>query len=221
MTAEQPRGAEERYVPAAGRAAFTSVYDLAMHLTMREGTWRPRLIRHVLEGDPESVLDLGCGTGTLTLALRAAAPQVSLVGVDGDPRVLALARGKAGPSSEIEWLDARADALPFEDARFDRVVTSLLLHHLGPRAKADALREARRVLRPGGRIHVADWGRPRDLVMAAAFVTLRLIDGFENTRDHARAALPAMLAAAGFVQVRLEDRLRTGWGSLELLSART
>jgi len=191
-----------------------------MRLTMRERAWRGRLVRDVLEGGPTKVLDLGCGTGTLTVALEAAAPRLSVTGVDGDPEVLDRARAKAGAGSSIEWVQALAGALPFEDASFDRVVSSLLFHHLVPDVKRAALAEARRVLRPGGRMHVADWGRPRDPAMAAAFFALRVVDGFENTRDHATGAFTAMLADAGFGDVRVEDRLRTAWGSLEMLSAR-
>lgn len=100
------------------------------------------------------------------------------------------------------------------------MVSSLLFHHLAPETKRAALAEARRVLRPGGRLHVVDWGRPRDPAMAAAFFALRVVDGFENTRDHVSGGFPAMLASAGLRDVRLEDRLRTAWGSLELLTAR-
>lgn len=209
-----------RYVPAGGRAAFTGAYDLTMRLTMRAGAWRGRLVRDVLAGGPSAVLDLGCGTGTLTVALEAAAPRLTLTGVDGDPEVLDRARAKARPGSSIAWVEALADALPLEDASVDCVVSSLLFHHLVPDVKRAALAEARRVLRPGGRLHVADWGRPRDPAMAAAFFALRLVDGFENTRAHATGGFPAMLADAGFGGVRVEDRLRTAWGSLELLSAR-
>ena len=217
------RSARERarYVPAGGRAAFTSAYDLTMRLTMREGAWRPRLVDEVLKGAPGTVLDLGCGTGTLTVTIEAAAPHVSVTGVDGDREILKRARAKAGAGSSIEWIEALAGDLPFADASFDRVVSSLLFHHLAPGAKRDALAEARRVLRPGGRLHVADWGRPPDPAMAAAFFALRLVDGFENTREHATGAFSGLLTDAGFVDVRAEDRLRTAWGSLELLSARS
>ena len=187
---------------------------------MRQRAWRPRLVHDVLYGEPRSVLDLGCGTGPLTVAMEAAASRVSLTGVDGDPRVLGRARAKARPGSSIDWVQAAADSLPFEDGSFDRVVSSLLFHHLVPDVKRAALAEVRRVLRPGGRLHIADWGRPRDSAMAAAFLALRLVDGMENTRDHATDAFAGMLADAGFGDVCLEDRLRTAWGSLELLSAR-
>jgi len=96
---------------------------------------------------------------------------------------------------------------------------SLLLHHLGPDAKRSALADARRVLRPGGRLHVADWGRPHDPIMRGAFFVLQAIDGFANTRDHAAGRLPAMIAAAGFADVTSYARLRTAFGTLELLDA--
>ena len=98
-------------------------------------------------------------------------------------------------------------------------MTSLLLHHLPHESKLRALREARRVLAPAGRLVVIDWGRPHDLLMRAGFVTLQLLDGFENTRDHAAGHLPSLIAQAGFGSIKVPQRWRTVWGSLELIVA--
>jgi ubiquinone/menaquinone biosynthesis C-methylase UbiE len=212
---------EPRYVPAAGRAALTRFYDPVMALTMRESTFRPRLLAAVAEALPDGgrVLDVGCGTGTFALALAAARPDARITAIDGDPEALALARAKAGATT-ITWTEGPATALPgVEDSSADAVVLSLVLHHLTPAVKRAALAEAARVLERGGRLHVADWGRPHDPLMRAAFFGLQLVDGFATTRDHAAGAVPALIAAAGFAVGPPYARLRTMWGSLELLAA--
>jgi len=138
--------------------------------------------------------------------------------VGSDPDALALALGKPG-AARVSWSEGLATSLPLPDTGADAVVMSLLLHHLAPAAKRAALAEAARVLQPGGRLHIADWGRPHDPLMRAAFFVLQLADGFEGTRDHAAGLLPRLVAEAGFGDVTRTDRLRTAWGSLDLLAA--
>jgi ubiquinone/menaquinone biosynthesis C-methylase UbiE len=211
----------DRYVTATGVRGLTRFYDSIIALTMRERLFRGRLAEQLLAGLPDRgrIADVGAGTGTFAIELAAAAPAAEVIAIDGDPEVLALAQAKPGAAA-IEWKQALADALPLEDESCDRVSMSLLLHHLDADGKRAALAEVHRVLRPGGRLHVADWGQPQDPLMSAGMRTLALVDGWDGIRDHVAGRLPRFLAEAGFVAVRRHDRLRTAWGSLELLSAR-
>jgi ubiquinone/menaquinone biosynthesis C-methylase UbiE len=206
---------EARYVPAAGRFGLTGLYDPALRLTMREKRWRPWLVAAAGTG---AVLDLGCGTGTLAVELARAGERV--VGVDGDEDVLRRAAAKARDAGvTLELRAGLADAIPLEDGSVDAVGCSLLWHHLIPADKSVGLIECRRVLRPGGRLLIADWGRPADPLQRAAFFVLQLIDGFQNTRDHVAGRLPGFVRAAGFADVVVEQRLRTVFGTLELVRA--
>ncbi len=211
---------EGRYVTAAGLRSLTRFYDSIIAVTMREQLFRGRLAQQVTADLPDGarIADVGAGTGTFAIMLAAAVPAAEVIGVDGDPEALAIAREKPD-SAAVEWRSGLADELPLADQSCDRVVMSLLLHHLDAEDKRAALAECHRVLRPGGRLHIADWGKPQDPLMRASLFTLAIFDGFDGIRDHAAGRLPLFLEAAGFPEVERHDRLRTAWGSLELLSA--
>jgi ubiquinone/menaquinone biosynthesis C-methylase UbiE len=213
-------GSGARFVPAAGRRGLTRFYDTVLAITTREGAFRSRLSEQVLAALPAeaTIADVGAGTGTLAIALAAAAPRARIVAIEPDPEARAIAREKPGAAA-VEWQVALADELPLAEDSCDRVVMSLVLHHLDRAAKRAALTEAHRVLKPEGTLHIADWGPAHDPLMRTAFFTLQLIDGFAGTADHAAGRLPGRIEEAGFGEVRAHDRLRTAWGSLELLSA--
>jgi ubiquinone/menaquinone biosynthesis C-methylase UbiE len=191
-----------------------------MRATMRERTFRSKLVAGVFAQSPvKRVLDLGTGTGSLALELAKAAPRAHITGLDPDPSALARATAKAGPGCPIDWVKGQASALPFPDRGFDAVTCSLVLHHLDTPGKLLALGECLRVLEPGGMLHIADWGRASDPLMWMAFLSIRLLDGFARTSAHAAGALPRLIQTAGFSRVRVTERLRTCWGTLELISA--
>ena len=88
------------------------------------------------------------------------------MGLDGDAKVLAIAREKVARAGvEVELREGMAFTPPFPPASFDRVVSSLVLHHLASVNKRATLARVRELLRPGGELHVADWGRPQNVLM--------------------------------------------------------
>lgn len=151
--------------------------------------------------------------------MKGACPGVEVSGVDADPWMLATAVAKAKRAGvEATFTRGFAESLPYPDGAFDRVVSGLFFHHLAPDAKAAALREAARVLVPGGEIHVADWGRPSGPLLRLLFLGVRLLDGFGNTAAHAAGRLPVLVEEAGFAGVRTHARFATAFGTLDVLS---
>lgn len=208
----------ERYVPAAGRAGLTRFYDVGVRLTMREHLWRPMIVEQLASNGPRVIVDLGCGTGGLALPLARRLPGARVIGVDGDPQILDIARAKRG-ADRVEWTHAYADAVPVDDCSVDSVVSSLVLHHLPLAAKRAALAEARRILRPDGQLVVADWAAPQDPVMSLAFRGLQLLDGVETTDDNRQGMIPGLIADAGFTEPLRLRRIRTMLGTFEVLLA--
>lgn len=209
------------YVPALAYRSLTRLYDPLLRLTLREEAIKRALVEQCSVAGGMRVLDVGSGTGTLTLMLAQAKPHVRVTGVDGDPDVLRIAREKADRAAvAVDFVEGLATSLPFEDASFDRVTTSLVLHHLTADDKVRALREMHRVLRPGGELNIADWGKPHGPMMRVAFIGVQLLDGFATTRDHAAGRLPAFVADAGFLDVTETRRWRTIYGTLAFIRAR-
>ena len=150
------------YVPAAGRHWALPFYDLIAKVMGADGA-RARLVEQASCGPGDRVLEIGCGTGSLLLMLKRAQPAAEVTGLDPDPAALAVARRKAGRAGVALRLDPGfSERLPYPDGAFDRVVSSLMFHHLSRPVKEQTLREVRRVLGPGGRFHMVDFDGPRD-----------------------------------------------------------
>ncbi len=208
---------ERRYVPALGYDVLTRVYDPVVALTTREQTFKRRLIRHANVREGHAVLDLACGTGTLAVWIRRRVPGAHVVGVDGDPNILGLAKRKAQRRGiDVVFDHGLSTNLPYESASFDRVVSSLFFHHLSHEDKARTVQEVFRVLKPDGEFHVADWGKPQNVLMRALFVVVRSLDGFANTRDNVQGKLPELFRNGGFEDVQVRDEIATAFGTLAI-----
>lgn len=137
-------------------------YDLLINLLTLGGErrFRERLLGLARIGPGESVLDIGCGTGTLAIAAKRRVGTSAVVhGIDASPEMIARARRKATRAgTPVAFEIALAQSLPFPDGQFDVVLSTVMLHHLPRAARPEAILEARRVLKPGGRLLAVDFG---------------------------------------------------------------
>lgn len=157
MTEHRPHLLKNRhdYLPAAGRDAFLPGYDLLTRV-LRMGPAYRELVTQAGLTAGQRVVEIGCGTGNLTVRVKKACATADIVATDPDPRALQRAQRKAEGMTGVRFERAYAQALPFADAQFDRALSSMMLHHLDEATKVAAAAEVFRVLRPGGVLHVVD-----------------------------------------------------------------
>ena len=127
----------------------------------RETAFREKMLRFAELQPGESVLDIGCGTGSLAIAAKRQVGAAGAVcGLDASPEMLARAEKKARRLGvEVSFQNGLAQSLPFGAAQFDVVLSTVMLHHLPKSSRREMAGEVRRVLKPGGRMLVIDFGR--------------------------------------------------------------
>lgn len=185
---------------AVNRDSFSRQAESFHYSAFVRGPREVGTIARLADLDPShELLEVACGTGAVLLNL---APHVRrAVGLDLTPEMLAVARAKA--PANVELMEGLADALPFADGSFDRVVNRLAIHHFGDPALC--LREMARVLKPGGLLALADLYCSEDPARADR------CNAIERFRDPAHVAfqpssrLRAMVEAAG-LQIIAEER---------------
>jgi SAM-dependent methyltransferase len=209
-----------RYIPALRFRWLTRLYDPVVRLSTREREFKRLLIEAIPMGS-RRILDVGCGTGTLAILLKEHFPNAEVVGLDGDPQVLDIARRKLRAARvDVALMEGMAQELPFDSESFDRAVSSLVFHHMTTDVKRRALAAIHRVLEPGGTFVLADWGRPHNVGMRLAFLGVQLLDGFETTGDNVRGALPDLMREAGFEDVSEVHRVMTILGTVSIYRGR-
>lgn len=193
------------YLPAAGRDSLLPFYD-AMTWFAGVGAVHRRLISGARLADGQRVLEIGCGTGNLSVAAKRAHPGVELTATDPDPLALDRARRK---SSSIDFQIGYAQQLTFGDATFDRVLSALMLHHMDHRTVKTALAELFRVCKPGGSVHVVDF-----IAVSGAFARMGHHHHFPDVEQ-----LTQLMTDAGFATVEAQTWRRPLVGTFVYLGA--
>jgi cyclopropane fatty-acyl-phospholipid synthase-like methyltransferase len=209
MTGPAP---DRAFVPAAGHDRLLPLYDPLLRLLGRERAIKGTLIAQADLAPGRRVLDLGCGTGTLAVRLAREHPRLEIHAADPDPKALARAARKARDAGvTLRFARAFADDLPYPDAHFDRVLSSFVFHHLAEPEKCASLREARRVLRPDGSLHLLDFGPATD---GRRGLLARLLHHGERLRDNLEGRIPELMQEAGFRDARQLAHRRSLFGTL-------
>lgn len=213
--------ADRSYVPALGFDWLTRFYDPLLALSLREKTLKGRLVDQAGIAAGHDVLDVGCGTGTLAILAKTREPRARVVGLDGDRAVLEIAREKVARAGvDVELHEGLANSEPtFQPASFDRILTSLVLHHLTTEQKREALAAMRRWLRPDGELHVLDFGPQENLVFRLLSRGVGWLDGETRLRDNWGGRLPALMREAGFASADELGRALTPFGSVSFYKA--
>jgi ubiquinone/menaquinone biosynthesis C-methylase UbiE len=193
-TNEQPAQTEGTLIRWAPYYDFTvNIVTLGKARALRKMTVEQALIK-----PGESVLDVGCGTGEVTLRAKTRAKEGKAYGIDPAPEMIAVARKKALQRKlEIDFRVGVIEALPFPDASLDVVTSSLMMHHLPEELKVRGLAEIYRVLKPGGRLLIADFMRPTGSFLNHIFIAFTKHQGLKSGIED----LQKLLKNAGFGQI--------------------
>lgn len=204
-----PRGLSPETLPTRGMPLdlLAPIYDRYCPMIGLGRAFRRQTIHYACLRAGESVLDIGCGTGVLTrLAADSVGPAGRVTGIDPAAKMIEVARKNAiAEGSRAEFRLGVAEALDFEDNRFDCVLSSAMLHHLPPDLKIKCLSEALRVLKPGGRLVLVDVDRPTN---KAWWVVLWPLLFWPFTEAQVKGRIGEMTLKSGFSRA---ERVG-GWG---------
>ena len=201
MSSQMMDDHKRTFLPAAGRDFFLPLYD---PLTRLLGSNRARrdLIEqaHITSG--QRVLDIGCGTGTLAVQLKRERVDVEIIGLDPDPKALRRAKAKATRAGvRVQFDQGFADGLPYESSSFDRVLSSLMFHHLEDETREKTLSEVRRVLKPAGSFHLLDFAGSHSHDSHLHEHLARLFHSDDRLKENSDAAILELMRSAGFTKV--------------------
>lgn len=211
---------KQKYIPALGYDFLTVFYDLAIKLTMPEKKFRGLLIDEINPQDNEIILEFGFGTGQNLILAKAKNTNTKFIGVDIDPKVREIALHKLNKQNVSIPLDLYNGAtLPYQENQFDKIYSCLVFHQLDAETKLNCLKELHRVLKPNGKLIIADWGKASNKLMRFTFGFVQLLDGFKTTNDNVKGLMPTFIKNANFLNVETTKSINTIIGTFSYYTA--
>ncbi len=203
-----------KYTPALGYDFLTAYYDMAIKITMPEKKFRRLLVEEINPQANEKILEFGFGTGQNILLVHKANPSTKLEGLDIDPKVKAITEHKLAKNNvELPLHLYDGSVLPFADNSFEKVYSCLVFHQLDAETKLNCLKELHRVMKPNGKLIIADWGKAQNKLMRLTFGLVQLLDGFKTTNDNVKGLMPDFISKAGFEDVVVTNSINTAIGT--------
>ncbi len=208
------------YIPALRFAILTRFYDPLVRISTREIPFKRALLAQADLQNSQTILDLACGTGTLAIAIKRRFPAAQVFDFDADDEILRMAHRKTTKANvKINFEKGFSDKLSFADQTFDRVFSTLAFHHLTHQRKIKTIHEIRRVLKPKGEFHLADYGLARNKSQYVLGRLIRVIDGAETTADNIAGRLKILMEENGFSNVERTAYFKTVLGTIRLFKA--
>ena len=178
---------------------LTPFYDSIIKIFAFEKFYQ-KIASQIPQDKTVQILDVGCGTANLAIAIKKRSPNAEILGIDPDEKILKIAKEKLKKEKlDIKLVKAFAQKLPLKSKSFDYLVSSFAIHHIPSDLKSQAFYEMYRVLRSGGTILIIDIGVPKNLLAKIAGTVFSLI---EAVGPNLRGFIPKALKEVGFYNVR-------------------
>ena len=204
----------EEYIPALSYRFLTPFYDFIQKYIVRDIRYKSLLIEQAKIQAGHHVLDLGCGTGTLAIMAKQTQPKAEVFGLDADPDMLKVAKYKSEQlNAPVKFDVGFTNKLPYPDASFDRILSSIMIHHLKTPDKIITAQEVHRVLKPGGQLHIIDFGEPYTWY---GKILGPFLHKFEEANDNIDGKLPKIFGTPG-LKTEIVGHFWTFFGDLAFL----
>lgn len=206
---------QSEFIPALRYHVLTPLYDKFIRLVVPERQIKLRVIELANPSTGDKLLDFGCGTGTLLKLLAEQHATAKAYGVDIDERMMRVAKIKLEKfSDQVTLVSYEGGKLPFENNLFDTVVSSWVFHHFTDEQKVEAFEQIFAKLKPSGKLIIADWGKPSNLLMRLLFFCVQVVDNFKTTAANVAGKIPHFMRLAGFENVKTIESKSTPLGTL-------